>query len=111
MIAKSLGDAFDSFLSMAEEHGLAARDLASTGEGGRRVASASREAAEMRLIWEARDSSLQLQISHGPADDPRAGGWLNLYSAQCPNAIIVESEEQSTSFSSALEYGFELLGP
>ncbi|MFL6627410.1 MAG: hypothetical protein ACJ8IK_20855 [Burkholderiaceae bacterium] len=111
MVMKSLSDAFDSFLGAAAEHSLATRDFASASELGSRVASASRGAAEMRLIWTAGDSSLQLQISHGPADDLRAGGWLNLYSAHCPNAIVAESETQGTCFSSALEYGFELLCP
>ena len=63
---------------------------------------------EIRLVFDGKDSTLTLEISHGP---PGArAGWLDLYSAHCVNNGFPESEGD-LGFKESIAYGIELLVP
>ena len=62
----------------------------------------------IRLVFDGRDSTLTLEISHGP---PGArADWLDIYSAHCVNNEFAQSEGD-LGFKASIAYGIELFAP
>lgn len=102
-------DAFERFRADTLARGLSdLTDIAHPEVFGSRVSTLTRETAALRLVWDGKDETLTLEITHGPPGGP--AGWLNLYLALRSSGELVP-DQRDFSFESAVEYGLDLMNP
>lgn len=106
----TIDDAFRHFRSGLAEAGIGVPNEQSyPGAFGSRFSEIERYDGEIRLAFDGRDSTLTLEIAHGP---PGArADWLGLYNAECANREIPANPGESLGFEEAVAYGIEVIAP
>lgn len=109
-MTRSVDQAFELFRRASQQADLSVTMESHPHAFGSRLLCASGHGAELRLVWDGKESHLSLEISHGPPSGASAG-WLTLYDEVCGNGSLPESSGNGSSFPAALEYGLELMRP
>jgi len=76
---------------------------------GSRYSEITRNGASARLVFDGRDYSLVLEITHGPINGPIC--WLDLYRVSTSDGVLDEPDDGHEPFGSCVEYAIELLNP
>ncbi len=103
-----MDEVVESFSRLAVAAGLTVDKEFHPEAFGSRLVRATRDSAELRLLWDGKEKYLSLEISHGPPTGEIAG-WLELFRATCECDLVPAATEQSETIWEAVEYGIELM--
>lgn len=102
--------AFQLFRSRAEARGLSELDERSdSAPFGSRCITSWQASGALRLIWNQKEATLALEITHGPPGGPNA--WLDLFQATDRGEKHFPFQDGDIRFDEAVEYGLDLLTP
>lgn len=103
-------EAFGLFQTRAVARGVSdlMEEVQPESSGSRSTTARGRSGGALRLVWDGRDGTLMLEITHGPPD--ATPWWLDLFLVR-GRGQVVPTEEQDIGFEDAVEYGLELLQP
>jgi hypothetical protein len=102
--------AFQLFRSCVEMRGLSDIDECfDPASFGSRHITVRRAGGALRLVWDGKESTLTIEITHGPPGGPTF--WLDLFHARGCNEENIPAWNGDISFRDAVAYGIELMQP